>query len=227
MLRTLRVSLKRDLIQIRWQQAIASTAAANSSQTAPTTMTRLLRVANALWRRESHDQRSRATLAFGMLTLINDVLRTDDSNPGSPEFDRPRACVSAVDELALAYASGTQRDPKYTRLFADIANGLIPMVRRFTVHPNSRTSMVSQHGASEDALSWPLNLQATMDHASHAGGIKRTETSESISLDVVTRPAAGTQEMQNISQDRSVRVAFLRRINPLVSTTSLPSILNV
>jgi hypothetical protein len=205
---TLRNSLQQDLVRRRWQEAVVAVQLQDPS-THLTTMTGLWRVVNAYWRRERSVPES---FSVGMLVLIRDVLRGDQSDASS-SFDGPRAWVSAVDELALAYASGQRRYSQYTRLFADIADALVPMCKRFTVHPGGRPSSVATGGPLDDALSWPVNLQAARDHASHAGGIKRAETAESISLAVETSPKVpdGAEEMQNISQDRSVRITLFRR----------------
>lgn len=213
MLLTLKKSLQSDLLRIRWQQAAA---AAVQTQVAPsghpTAMERLLRVVHDYWQRERPHRHAPTSLAWGTLLLIRDILR-DDQSDASSNFERLRACVSAVDELALAYASGNQRDVHYTRLFSEIVTALRPMCKRFTVRPGEGPSLVATNGPLNDALSWPVNLQAAFDHASHAGGIKRADTTESTSLAIETAPGLldGADEMQNISQDRSVRVALFRQ----------------
>jgi hypothetical protein len=213
MLLTLRDSLQSDLTRIRWQQAAAAAVQAQGAPSGrPTAMERLLRVVHDYWQRERPHRHAPISLASGMLLLIRDILR-DDQSDASSNFERPRACVSAVDELALAYASGTQRDRHYTQLFSEIATALLPMCKRFTIRPGERSSSVATNGPLNDALSWPVNLQAAFDHASHAGGIKRADTTESTSLAIETAPriSDGAYEMQNISQDRSVRVALRRQ----------------
>jgi hypothetical protein len=211
MLLTLKNSLQSDLLRMRWQQAAAAAVQAQLTPSSPpTAMARFLRVVNDYWQRE-RPHRHAPTFASGMLLLIRDILR-DDQSDASSSFEKPRACVSAVDELALAYASGKQRDPHYTQLFSEIATALVPMCKRFTVRPGERSSSVAANGPLNGALSWPVNLQAAFDHASHAGGIKRADTTESTSLAIETtpRPLDGADEMQNISQDRSVRIAVFR-----------------
>jgi hypothetical protein len=221
MLLTLKDSLQRDLLRIRWQQAAAAAVQTQVTPDRPTAVARLLRAMHDSWQRERRERRHHhpPTLASGMLLLIRDILRHDQSDASS-NFERPRACVSAVDELALAYASGTQRDLHYTRLFSEIRAALVPMCKRFTVRPGGRPSLVATNGPLNDALSWPVNLQAAFDHASHAGGIKRADTTESTSLAIETAPgfSNGADEMQNISQDRSVRItlrqqSWSRRLN--------------
>jgi hypothetical protein len=212
MLLTLKDSLQRDLLRIRWQQAAAAAAPTQVTPDRPTAVARLLRVVHDSWRKERPHHHAPASFASGMLLLIRDILRHDQSDASS-NFERPHACVSAVDELALAYTSGNQREPHYTLLFSEIATALLPMCKRFTVRPGERSSLVAVNGPLNDALSWPVNLQAAFDHACHAGGVKRADATESTSLAIETTPrlSDGAAEMQNISRDRSVRIALFRQ----------------
>jgi len=81
-------------------------------------------------------------------------------------------------------------------------------------------SVVAKDGASNDALSWPVNLQAALDHASHAGGIKRTDTSASLKLVTAPGPSNGNVAMKSTSQDGAVRETLFRHgLGRLVSNT--------
>lgn len=207
MLQTLGESMRSALMQLYWRTV------------PPTPITPFAHVVGDFWQKERPYYNSTAPLPFRMLVLIRDILRTDESDASSPTFTRLRACVSAVDELALAYASsGAPRHQLYTQLFLEIVQALRPICERFMVQPDSEPMMVPKEGSPEDDLSWPVDFQAALDHVSHAGGVKRTDTSVSLKIVTTPGPSNGNVAIKNISHTGTVRETFVRRrLNRLVS----------
>jgi hypothetical protein len=222
MLRTLRESLQSALLQLQWQAAAAAASGQVLTTPAvpPTPIARFMRAVHEVLRRENPYRHSQIPLPFGMLLHMRNILRADQSDTGDSTFEQLQACVSAVDELALAYASGNRRDQNYTRLFLEIVQALRPVCARFMMHPGSIPSTEAKEGTPNDVLSWPVNFQAALDHASHAGGIRRTDTS--VSLNLVTAPGSSNSNvaMKNTSQDGVVRETLFRRgLDRLVSNS--------
>lgn len=211
MLRALGESLQSALIQLQWKK-ITRAARNQEPPVPPTPITRFAHVVNDFWQGETPYRNSVVPLPFAMLILIRDILRSDQSDSTSPTFNRLRACVSAVDELALAYASsGASRHQHYTQLFTEIVQALRPICERFIVQPDSEVPVGVGESALEDALGWPVDFQAALDHASHAGGIKRTDTSVSLKLVTAPGPSSGSVAIKNVSQSGTVRETFVRR----------------
>jgi hypothetical protein len=220
MLRTLRESLQSALLQLQWRAAAGQVLA--TAPVPPVPIARFIRAVHESLRREKPYRHSQIPLPLGMLLHIRNTLRVDQSDADDSTFEQLQSWVSAVDELALAYASGNRRDQNYTQLFLDIVQALRPVCARFMVHPGSLPSMVEKGGASNEALSWPVNFQAVLDHASHAGGIQRTDTSVSLKHVTAPGPCNGDVAMKNTAQDGVVgetpfrvgSVVWFQTVNP-------------
>ena len=174
MLQTLQDSFRSDLFRLGWRAAAANERAISTlaiGPTRPTPMARFAKTVHDVLQRDRPGKTARLPLPSGILSHIRDVLRVDESDVGSPTFERLRACIAIADELAMVYASGNRRDQNYAKLFLEISQAMRPVKARFTPEQVYKLPSTTKADSLDYVLNWPDKLRTTVEHTFHAGMI--------------------------------------------------------
>lgn len=142
----------------------------------------------------------------GLLATIRNTL-DEESQKQPPDLPLLRACIVLADNLALHYVRHRRSDNAMRRAFRNINSVTGHILRRINIigerHIQDQTLEMLVNQTKEIAYGWITNLTSTRENCTEAGGLARSNTHESITLDEMS-PPIGITGVPRVSTPQSM-----------------------